>query len=477
MTTTPTGVDLTGLPLFAGPVPHPTSSPPAAPLAPGAGAPRRRPDRGTRPAPSLGHPELDWALVRSLRTAAAKELAEVLRERSGVDPVEERALGTQIVADLVRTQAAADNAAGLGADRAMAAHLQSAVVDALFGLGRLQPLVDNPDLENIEIYGHDRTVLVWADGRHTHGPAIADSDEELIEELAFLAARGEDSQRTFTPANPLLNQRLPGGPRLAAHAWVSGRPTAVIRLHRLVKVTLTDLATLGMMPLEVHDFLARAVRNRMSIVVAGSMGAGKTTLLRALCAEFDPWEAVATIETEFELHLDEMPERHYRIHAVEMRPGSGERLADGTVAGQVSLTDLVRAAWRWNLDRVILGEVRGPEVMEMFNIMGGGTGALCTVHAKDAKVAIQRLVTLAMGAGPQVTASYAERQVAEHVDLIVHVGMERMPSGRKHRYISQVLALEYTGDGLASTLLYDAGPDNVARLVHMPHHIATALGI
>ena len=359
----------------------------------------------------------------------------------------------------------------------MAAHLQSAVVDALFGLGRLQPLVDNPDLENIEIYGHDRTVLVWADGRHTHGPSIADSDEELIEELAFLAARGEDSQRTFTPANPLLNQRLPGGPRLAAYAWVSGRPTAVIRLHRLVKVTLTDLATLGMMPLDVHDFLARAVRNRMSIVVAGSMGAGKTTLLRALCAEFDPWEAVATIETEFELHLDEMPERHYRIHAVEMRPGSGERLADGTVAGQVSLTDLVRAGWRWNLDRVILGEVRGPEVMEMFNIMGGGTGALCTVHAKDAKGAIQRLVTLAMGAGPQVTAGYAERQVGEHVDLIVHVGMERLPSGRKHRYISQVLALEYTGDGLASTLLYDAGPDNVARLVHMPHHIATALGI
>lgn len=471
--------DLSRLPLFAVPdaaadsVPPPVQSmPPAAPrLA------RRSRDRGaaSRSVPA-DRPDLDWAQVRSLRGAAAKLLAEALRDRSAVDAAEERALGTQIVADLVRNQAAADNAAGQRTDRVMLTRLGEAVLDALFGLGRLQPLVDNPQLENIEIYGCDHTVLVWADGNCTFGPPIADSDEELIEELAFLATRGEASQRTFSPASPLLNLRLDGGARLAAYAWVSRRPTAVIRLHRLVRVSLADLVGLGMMSPEVHDVLARAMRRRLTIVVAGAMGAGKTTLLRALAGEIDPWEAVGTIETEFELHLDQQRDRYHRIHAVEMRPGHGERLADGTIAGEVTVAELTYNSWRWNLDRVILGEVRGPEVLEMFNIMGGGGGGLCTVHAKDAHGAIQRMVTLAMRAGPQISADYAQREVGQHVDLIVHVGSARTKAGR-HRFVSQILFVEHTGDGLATTVLYQAGPDRVARLRHMPQHLAVELGL
>lgn len=477
--------DLGRLPLFGHLEAVPTPSPAdlgaladvaARPPAPTPIGTRRRAGRAQQGAPAA--PAIDWALVRSLRTAAAKELAEVLRERAGIDPVEHRAIGEQIVADLVRAQMAADNAAGHGADRGMAVQLQAAVLDALFGLGRLQPLVDNPELENIEVLGCDPTVLLWADGRVTTGPPVVDSDEELIEELAFIATRAsEANQRTFSPAAPLLNLRLDGGARLAAHAWVSRRPSAIIRLHRLVHVSLADLVARGTMTPEVHDLLARAVRRRMSIVVAGEMGAGKTTLLRALCAEFDPWESIATVETEFELHLDEMPERHRRVHAVEMRPGSGERLADGTIAGEINLTALVRAAWRWNADRLILGEVRGPEVMQMFDLMGGGTGGLCTVHGKDAHSAIDRLVTLAMGAGPQVTAGYAERQVGQHVDLVVHINAVQTETGAKHRHISQILALEHTGDGLAKTELYAAGPDRIARLVHMPANLANALGL
>ena len=476
MTTTPGDLpDLAGLPLFAA---RPTTAPP--PPAPQVSPPtpitsRRRP--GTGATPGAAAPELDWTLVRALRGTAAKELSEALANRSGVDPVETRALGEQIVTDLVRTHTATANAAGLGTDRVLAGQLRSAVLDALFGLGRLQPLVDNLELEDIEIYGHDRTVLIWADGRRTPGPPIADSDEELIEELAFQAARAEASQRTFSPAAPLLNLRLDGGARLAAHAWVSRRPVAVIRLHRLAEATLPDLVSRSMMSPEVHDLLVRAVRHKLAVVLVGGQGAGKTTLLRAVCAEFDPWESVGTIETEFELHLDEFPERHYRVHAVEMRPGSGEHLADGTVAGEVSLTDLTRAAWRWNLDRIILGEVRGPEIMEMFNIMGGGAGSLCTVHANSAQAGIQRMKHLAMGAGPQVSPAYAEGMVAGFIDLVVHIGVAHLPGGAKHRYISEVLAVEHAADGLKTTTVFKAGPDRVARLVLMPPHLADALDL
>lgn len=469
--------DLAGLPLFAAAQPTlpgrgPVATAPPAPIPLSAARRRHTPATG----PELP-PDLDWTLVRALRGAAAKDLAQVLRDRTAVDRAEQRALGEQIVADHVRSYAAQRNSDGLGADRLLATQLHRAVMDALFGLGRLQPLVDNPDLEDIELYGFDRTVLIWADGRRTFGPPIADSDEELIEEIAYWAAASDASQRTFSPASPLLNLRLPGGARLSAHAWVSPRPVAVIRLHRLQHVTLSELVSLGLMTPEVHDVLARAVRRRMTIVVTGSQGAGKTTLLRALCGEFSPMESVTTIETEFELHLDEMPERHHRVHALEARPGSGERLADGRMAGEVDLTQLTKNAWRLNSQRVILGEVRGAEIMELFNILGGGAGGMGTVHANSAHAAVERIVTLAMGAGQHVSPDYAQRMVGSFVDLIVHVDVAETASGAKHRYISEVVALEHTGDGLARTDVFRAGPDRVARLVHMPHHLATALGL
>ncbi|MCP6657867.1 CpaF/VirB11 family protein, partial [Klebsiella pneumoniae] len=87
-------------------------------------------------------------------------------------------------------------------------------------------------------------------------------------------------------------------------------------------------------------------------------GAGKTTLVRALCAELDPWERVGTLETEYELHLHEMPERHRRITAWEARPGSGERGADGRAAGEITLDQIVYGSFRFNLERFIVGEVR-----------------------------------------------------------------------------------------------------------------------
>ena len=311
--------------------------------------------------------------------------------------------------------------------------------------------------------------LVYGDGRVRPGPPVADSDEELIETLAFLAARSGGSsgsgERAFTPANPILDLTLHGGARLAARAWITPRPTVVIRRHRLTEVDLADLQRLGMVDGVLAEFLAAAVRANKTIVVSGPQGAGKTTLVRALCNEMDPWERLGTIETEYELHLHEMPERHHRIVAHEARPGTGERTAGGRAAGEITLDDLLYASLRLNLSRIIVGEVRGKEVIPMFKAMQAGAGSLSTTHAHDARAAIERLVTCALEAGPHVTQEYAYLQIASHIDLIVQIGVDDQTSrgGRKHRYVSEVVEVA-RGEGGRPAIsdLFAPGPDGRA---------------
>ncbi len=481
--------DLANLPLWSAPDVALTVAPPRrawpapAPAADPAdlfSGPRQTP--GRRPTTRVAHrdPGVDWALVASLRQAAAKELSAVLD--AGIDPEAERAMGDDVVTALLRQLADTEASAGvISHNRDARDHLHKAVMDSLFGLGRLQPLVDDPDVENVELYGSRRTVLCYADGRVEPGPPVADSDAELTEMIAWIASRQRGGQRSFSPAHPRLHMRLDSGARLAAIGWVAAETIAVIRLHRLVAVTLAELVGRAMMSPEVADFLSRAVRAGKSIVVSGPQGGGKTTLIRALARELPAHISVVTIETEYELHLHEtMPDR--RIKALEARPGSGERGFDGRAAGEISVADLVEDTWRLNAGRIIVGEVRGPEVLAMLNVMSGGAGSMSTVHADSARAAVERLVTLSMAAGPQVTANYARRQVAEHIDLIVQIGVHHEPAGRPdhyraHRYVKEVIALEHTGDGQAITDLFTAGEDRVARRGHVPQHLAAELGL
>ena len=156
-------------------------------------------------------------------------------------------------------------------------------------------------------------------------------------------------------------------------------------------------------------------------MVTGLQNAGKTTLIRALAHEFPPMERFATIEREYELFLHELPDRHIRVSAMEARDGSSERDASGRRAGEVTLAELVRHALRKNLRRIIVGEVRGPEVLPMLDAMSTGDGSLCTVHARSATQAIDRLVTLAMSAGVGITDTFAYRLLSGAVDLFVHI--------------------------------------------------------
>jgi len=178
---------------------------------------------------------LDWSLVAAFRAQASNVLTSRLgADRARLSMEAQRELGRSIIVELLQATAAEDLSAGrttvsVGEQDALA----RAVFDAVFGLGRLQPLVDDDRIENIIITGAEHVTLELIDGTVTPGPPVADSDAELIDFLVFLASRSEVNARPFSEAQPRLHLRLDGGARLAAAAWVTPRPSVVIRRHRL----------------------------------------------------------------------------------------------------------------------------------------------------------------------------------------------------------------------------------------------------
>lgn len=468
--------DITRLPIFGSPPAH--NAEPVARHEQGTRSPRDiltapapAPDSNTAATPNDDTAAVDWAQVRALRQEAAARLSDQVAESAGEE--ERRAIGREIIASILDEHVRDAVTTGAGAINVdYQAALATAIFDSLFGLGPLQPLLDDPDVENIEVYGAEPVVVIGADGSITRRPPIVGNDEELIDMLTFLATRGGTSERTFSTASPSLHLHLHGGHRLAASGWTTHQPVVVIRRHRLVDIDLTHLVDRGTIAPEAAAFLRAAVRAHRSIVVSGSMGAGKTTLVRALTNEIAAEEKLGTIETEYELGLHHMRDRHHRIIAWESRPGSGERSADGRAAGEITLDDLVYDALRMNLDRLIVGEVRGREVLPMFKAMQSGAGSLSTIHAHSARATIERLVTCAMEAGQHVTAEFAYRQIAQHINLIVHV--ERNDSShegatRRHRHVAQVIALEPGERGMpAITDVFLPGHDGRLAPASMP---------
>jgi len=418
---------------------------------------------------------IDWAVIARMRATASDRLSN--RIGSGrPDQSQQQALGRVIIADLLDEQASEAIAQGLSPwDAALQERIGQAVFDALFRLGRLQPLVDDETIENIIIAGADNVWLEFDDGRMIAGPPVADSDEELIDFLSFIAARSEVNERAFSPADPRLHLRLDSGARLAAAAWVTPRPSVVIRRHRLQEVSLDDLVDFRTMSVQTARFLDAAVRRRASIVVSGAQGAGKTTLMRALCASIPPDEVIGTFETEYELHLHQMPERHHVVHAWEARPGTGESNPGGRRPGEFLLDDALYDSFRFNLSRQIVGEVRGPEILAMLKAMQSGSGSLSTTHASSAEGAIRKLITCAMEAGPHVTSAYATRAISEAIDFVVHMELttQRFPDGtfRRHRWVKEILAVEVSDSarGYATTRLFSTPPGgNMAGMERVP---------
>lgn len=367
---------------------------------------------------------LDYDVITRLRGEVSDMLTASEQARGGLSESDRYEVARAHIAEV--TTRHVDNmvthSGELGAwDEETIGAAQRAVFDGLFRLGRLQPLVDLPNVENIDIYGHDNVWVSYADGRMVKHDPVASSDADLVQEIQFLAARGGEDGRSFTSTSPILDMDLPGGARLAAvHTPISRRPKAVIRIHRFVDITLEDLVTHGTLTQEAADFLTAAILAGRSIVAGGNPGAGKTTLLRGLANVLDPLEKVATIEKERELYLDEMGDRHLIVTSLQYRPGQGERLPDGSRPGEISLIDCLEEALRLDVQRIFVGEVRGGEIDAMFQAMQAGVGSLSTLHANNATDAIERMATLTQK-NLGTTDTYAYRQIARHIDLIVMI--------------------------------------------------------
>lgn len=199
-------------------------------------------------------------------------------------------------------------------------------------------------------------------------------------------------------------------------------------------MTLDDLVGPGMLDGRLHALLAAAVRARKNIIVCGGTGAGKTTLLRGLLNEVAPSERLVTIEDNFELGLQRFPELHPDVVAMEAR----EPNVEGT--GEISMAELVRMGLRMSPDRVIVGEVRGPEVLALLNAMSqGNDGSMCTVHADSSSGAFARLAMYAVQAPERLPLEATNLLVANSIDFVVFIAQDTPVVGaRRDRYISSV---------------------------------------
>ncbi len=410
--------------------------------------------------------DVDWALVVTLRREAAEEIAAAATrwqvEQGQPMPEEDtRVRARSIIRSCVHARARqlSDDGEALWSV-ALEQRYADAVESAIFGYGRLQPLFEIPDAENVEIHGHDSVMIHYGDGHRVEHPPVADSDDELVEAIRFLGETASPP-RPFDDAHPTMTLAL--GSRFRLHAigfGLSHRPSIVIRQHRLTDVTLDDLAGTGMFPRELGDILRAAVLARKSIVISGDQGAGKTTLLRALVDAIPATERFGTLETDYELLTHLHPHRR-NVLALQARIGLGESAA-GERVGSYGVADLIPEALRQNLTRLVVGEVRGEEAGAMFEAMQSGAGTLSTTHSHSAASTMDRLAAR-VAQGGVLDIDEAMRQIAHHLDLIIHVQLrdDTWRGGVRRRFVTEVRQLTGSMEAGRPTthVLYRANAD------------------
>ncbi|MFE5595456.1 CpaF family protein [Streptomyces sp. NPDC056549] len=304
--------------------------------------------------------------------------------------------------------------------------LAALVFDMLFRSGRLQRYLDDPRVEDIWINGHDRVYLKHSgDSEPVAAEPVAESEGDLQELVRDLIRNSGQSGRTFSTASPDAAIRLADGSRLQAlHPEITGDRTFVtIRRHRLQDVTLDDLVAAGAMDTPVAALLRACVRARRNVIVVGEQSSGKTTLLRALLREIPQHERFGTVETEFELWAHQNG-YHTQVVPMEARESNGERV-DGRAVGEITLLDLMYRAKRMSLKRVIVGEVRGPEITAMMQALTSDRpGSMCTMHASEPHVVFDRIAELYLLARGNFSEQLAYRQIANGLHFVVFMSVD-----------------------------------------------------
>ncbi|WP_426701289.1 CpaF family protein [Rhodanobacter sp. Col0626] len=311
----------------------------------------------------------------------------------------------------------------------------TALVKELTGFGPLDDLLADPEVEDILVNGYE-DVYVSRRGMLQREPIrFADNRHLLRIVRRILAPLG----RRLDEGNPMVDARLPNGGRLNAiiePLSVTG-PSLSIRKFRQDPFTPDDLLANGTYDRSIYALLQAAVESRCNILVSGGTSSGKTSLLNALAFFIPTTERVITIEDTAELSLN-----HPHVVRLESRLGG----FDG--AGAVGIRDLVRNSLRMRPDRIVVGEVRGAEVLEMLQAMNTGhDGSMSTVHANSPRDALYRLEMLAGFAGFQGSEDSLRRQIASAIDFIVQIA--RLSSGR--RAIASVTEVTGVSDRIITT--------------------------
>jgi pilus assembly protein CpaF len=409
---------------------------------------------------------MDQGLVRRLREEVAEVLARQRREDSAnglpqMTAEDERQFARAVVGRVLETHARGEIASGRTPPSALEEQeLADGIHAALFGVGRLQPLLDDPMVENVDINGCDRVFVGYADGHEEMGEPVAESDDELVELIQTLAAYSGLASRPFDSANPQLDLRLPDGSRLSALMGVCARPSLSIRRARLSRVSLDMLVQYGTMSPDLASFLSAAVAARKNIMIAGATNAGKTTLLRALANEIPPEERLITVERALELGLGEFEDLHPNVLSME------ERLPNSEGQGAIVMADLVRRSLRMNPSRVIVGEVLGDEIVTMLNAMSqGNDGSLSTIHANSSLEVFNRICTYAIQSAERLPADATMMLIAGAIDFVVFVERrnEFSAGGELRRIITSVREVNGVDGRVLSSEIFQAGPDGLAQ--------------
>lgn len=336
------------------------------------------------------------------------EVRALIRRR-GLDPLRDRRGVQALVADVLADY---DERSLLGSVPVLPdppAALK-AVLDAVAGLGPLQRYLDDPEVEEIWINAPEQ-VFVARRGEPELTTTILTEGQvrDLVEQML------KTSGRRLDLSSPFVDASLPGGERLhVVIPDVTRRHWAVnIRKYVARARDLDDMVTLGSLTPAAAIFLDAAVRVGLNVLVAGSTQAGKTTMLGALAGSIPARERIVTCEEVFELRL-----LHRDVVGLQCRQPSLE----GT--GEIPLRRLVKEALRMRPDRIVVGEVREAEALDLLVALNAGVPGMCTLHANSAREAITKLCTLPLLAGENVSDRFVVPTVAGSIDVVVHLGLD-----------------------------------------------------
>ena len=307
--------------------------------------------------------------------------------------------------------------------------LVNEVLDETFGLGPLEPLMRDTSISDILING-PKTIFIERAGRLEQSEVVFNDERHLLQIVQRIVGR---IGRRVDETTPMVDARLPDGSRVNAIIPPLALDGTLVSIRRFGTrpLLVKDLVDKRAITPDMVQFLAACVKSRVNMIISGGTGSGKTTLLNALSAFIPHTERVVTIEDAAELRLQQ---RH--VVRMETRPPSIE----GT--GEVTTRDLVRNALRMRPDRIIVGECRGPEALDMLQAMNTGhDGSMTTIHANDTRDALSRLEMMVGMAGFDLPIWIIRRQIASAIQVIVQAA--RLTGGaRKIIKISEVIGME-----------------------------------